>query len=227
MKTIPITEVCRRTGLSSRTLRFYEAKGLLPAQRTAAGLRCYGETELARLHNITVLKRAGSSLARIAQLLGSAALDLPRIIEAQLTALAAQSAALTAASQSLFAAQRALAAGRALDIDTFCTLIKQGETIMTDKANWQPVLDRYYTPEKQAEWAALKERAVTGFDMHAYAASWKALTDRIESALPLDPALDPAQVFVTEWNALQAPFMREAAPKLAAGTTKLYDHIDE
>lgn len=227
MKTISIAEVCRRTGLSSRTLRFYEARGLLPAQRSAADQRCYGETELARLHNITALKRAGFSLARIGELLSGKALDLPRIIEAQLASLASQSAALSQASHSLFAAQRALAAGQDLDLATFCTLIKQGETIMANQDAWQKVYDRYYSPEEQAEWIALKQRAFAELDMEKYTADWKALTDRIEASLPLDPASAKATEFLGEWRALQAPFMREAAPKLAAGTINLYDHIDD
>lgn len=227
MTTISITEVCRRTGLSSRTLRFYEARGLLTAQRSSGDQRCYGEAELARLHNITALKRAGFSLARIGELLDGKALDLPRIIETQLAALAAQSTALAAASASLFAAQRALAAGRALDLDTFCTLIKQGATIMSTEAAWQQVYDRYYSPEEQAEWIGLKQRAFADLDMDRYAADWKALTDRIEAALPLDPRSATASGFLAEWRALQAPFMREAAPRLAAGTINLYDHIEE
>jgi MerR family transcriptional regulator, thiopeptide resistance regulator len=227
MKTISITEVCRRTGLSSRTLRFYEARGLLPAQRSAADQRCYGETELARLHNITALKRAGFSLARIGELLDGKTLDLPRIIETQLASLAMQNAALSQASASLFAAQRALAAGRALDLDTFCTLIKQEATIMTDQEAWQKVYDLYYSPEEQAEWIALKQRAFADLDMDKYAADWKELTDRIEAALPFDPQSETATAFLAEWRVLQAPFLREAAPKLAAGTINLYDHIDE
>ena len=136
MTTIAITEVCRRAALSSRTLRFYEAHGLPTAQRMLAGQRCYGAAELARLHNITALKRAGFSLTQIGTMLSGKDLDLPRVIEAQLAALAAQSAALTAASASLFVASHALAAGRCLDLDTFRTLIKQGETIMTTEAAW-------------------------------------------------------------------------------------------
>jgi MerR family transcriptional regulator, thiopeptide resistance regulator len=227
MTTISITDLCRRTGLSSRTLRFYEARGLLAADRTAAGLRCYNSAALARLHNISALKRAGFSLAAIAGLLDGGGVDLPRVIEAQLASLAAQSKALTEASASLFAAQRALQSGQSLDVDTFCTLIKQGATIMTTEQAWQAVFDRYYTPEEQAEWSALKQRAFGEMDMDAYAARWKLLTDRIEAALPFDPRSATAQAFLAEWNALQAPLMREAAPKLAAGATNLYDHIDE
>lgn len=227
IKTITITDVWRRTGLSSRTLRLYEVRGLLPAQRTAAGLRCHGEAELARLHNISALKRAGFGLSRIAAMLDSPTLDLPRIIEAQLAALATQSKALADASASLFEAQRSLEAGRQLDLDTFCLLIKQGATIISEHEKWQQVYDRDDSPEEQAEWTALKERAFAGLDMAAYEASWKALTDRIEAALPFDPASDIAQAFLAEWQDLQTPFLREAAPKLAAGATNLYDHIDE
>lgn len=62
MTTMTITEVCR-TGMSSRTLRFYEARALLRAERTPSGLRCYSTTSLAQLHNITSLKRTGFSKA--------------------------------------------------------------------------------------------------------------------------------------------------------------------
>ncbi len=224
---LSIAEVCRRSGLSSRTLRFWEARGLIGARRTAAGQRCYGAAEMARLHQVATLKRAGFTLAQIAGLLGAPGLDLARLIDAQLEALNVERDRIDEAQAALRAARARLAAGRAVDIDTFCTLIKQGETAMTDQAAWQKVYDRYYSPEEQAEWVALKERAFAHLDMDAYARDWKLLTDRIEAALPLDPASAAAQAFVAEWRALTAPFLREAAPKLAAGTVNLYDRIDE
>ncbi|MDO9487398.1 MAG: MerR family transcriptional regulator, partial [Sphingomonadaceae bacterium] len=79
---LDIAEVCRRTGLTSRTLRFYEAKGLLAPLRTNSGRRLYGAGELARLNQITVLKRAGFSLAQIDGLLAGRAPDLAALIEA-------------------------------------------------------------------------------------------------------------------------------------------------
>lgn len=227
MDELSITEVCRRTGLSSRTLRFWETRGLLGARRSAAGLRYYGAAEMARLHQIATLKRAGFTLAQIAGLLGSPGLDLARLIDAQLEALAVERDRIDEATAALAAARARLAAGRAVDIDTFCALIKQGETAMTDQSAWQQVYDRYYSAEEQAEWLALKQRAFAELDMDAYGANWKLLTDRIEAALPLDPQSATARGFVAEWRELQAPFMREAAPKLAAGATNLYDHIDE
>ena len=63
--TLDIAEVARRTGLSSRALRFYEARGLVMPLRTGAGRRHYGAGELERLHRLIAFKRAGLSLADI------------------------------------------------------------------------------------------------------------------------------------------------------------------
>lgn len=56
---LDIAEVVRRTGLTSRTLRFYEARGLVAPLRTGSGRRLYGRDELARINQIVALKRAG------------------------------------------------------------------------------------------------------------------------------------------------------------------------
>ncbi len=227
METIPITEVCRRTGLSARALRFYEARGLLGSQRSAAGQRRYGAAELARLHQITALKGAGFSLTRIGELLGSRGLDLGKLIAAQLAQLDAARTDLDAASRSLKAAQAALAAGRLPDLDSFCDLIKQGAKTMTDTEAWQKVADRYYSPEEQAHWRDKQGGMPEGFDQESYTARWTELTDRIEAALPMDPAEPQAQAFLVEWNTLLAPFNMVADARLKAGAMKLYDHIDE
>lgn len=66
---LAIAEVQARTGLSARTLRYYEEVGLLPGvRRRAGGRRVYGEAELERLRFITRLKALGLSLAEIKEL---------------------------------------------------------------------------------------------------------------------------------------------------------------
>ncbi len=228
METLSITEVCRRTGLSARTLRFYEARGLLGSQRSAAGQRRYGAAELARLHQITALKAAGFTLTRIGALLGERGLDLARLIDAQLAHLAAERAGIDDASRALKAARGALARGQLPDLDSFCTIIKQGAKTMSDADAWNKVTDRYYTPEEKAEWAERKFAATPdGFDQDAYSKSWADLSARIEAALPMDPASPAAQAFVAEWRTLLAPFTAVATPQMMAGASKLYDKMDE
>jgi DNA-binding transcriptional MerR regulator len=64
-----IAEVCERTGLSPRTVRYYEEIGLLnDVRRRESGRRVYGADELERLGFISRLKALGLSLAEIREL---------------------------------------------------------------------------------------------------------------------------------------------------------------
>ncbi len=64
-----IGEVREITGLSPRTLRYYEELGLLPwVRRRAGGRRVYGADEIERLHFIQRLKALGLALTEIKDL---------------------------------------------------------------------------------------------------------------------------------------------------------------
>ena len=64
-----IREVCARSGLSARTVRYYEELGLLPGvRRRHGGRRVYGKDELERLRFITRLKALGLALEEIGEL---------------------------------------------------------------------------------------------------------------------------------------------------------------
>lgn len=70
MRTWTTAEVAKLTGVTSRTLRHYDAIGLLaPAATGHGGLRRYGERELLRLQRILLLKRLGLRLDTIAEVL--------------------------------------------------------------------------------------------------------------------------------------------------------------
>ncbi|MEV8639402.1 MerR family transcriptional regulator [Streptosporangium sp. NPDC051023] len=64
-----IGELARRSGVSERSLRYYEAQGLLRAERTPGGHREYGEWAVDRVVRIQVLYAAGLNSKKIAQLL--------------------------------------------------------------------------------------------------------------------------------------------------------------
>jgi len=59
-----ITELCRESGITLRTIRFYEDKGLL-APRRVGGTRVYTRRDRARLALILRSKAIGASLAEI------------------------------------------------------------------------------------------------------------------------------------------------------------------
>jgi MerR family copper efflux transcriptional regulator len=65
-----IGQVAERTGLSLRTIRFYEENGLvIPSARSEGGFRLYSEDEVARLEVIKRMKPLGFTLEETRELL--------------------------------------------------------------------------------------------------------------------------------------------------------------
>lgn len=63
-----ISEVCRLTGMSDHTLRYYEREGLLTGvRRSKGGFRQYSDENLEELGLISCLKNTGMSLQEIAR----------------------------------------------------------------------------------------------------------------------------------------------------------------
>lgn len=67
---LQIGEVAERTGVTQRTLRFYEEKGLLkPPSRMEGGFRLYSEEDVHRVEQIRQLQKLlGLSLAEIKEM---------------------------------------------------------------------------------------------------------------------------------------------------------------
>ncbi|MBN0047822.1 MerR family transcriptional regulator [Streptomyces actuosus] len=57
-----IGELAARAGTTTRTLRYYEARGLLPARRDGKGHRTYDERDLKLLEQIRTLRDFGFEL---------------------------------------------------------------------------------------------------------------------------------------------------------------------
>jgi len=72
-----IQQVARELGITQRTLRFYEDKGLIVPQRLG-GMRVYTRREVARMRLILRGKRLGFSLREIAEFLDLYAADPTR-----------------------------------------------------------------------------------------------------------------------------------------------------
>ncbi len=72
-KGLKAGEFARKTGISVRTLHYYEEIGLLaPVQRTASGHRRFRRGDILRLQQIRSLQQLGLSLADIADVLAGA-----------------------------------------------------------------------------------------------------------------------------------------------------------
>ena len=221
---LDIRDVAKRTGLTSRALRFYEARGLLKPLRTYSGRRLYGRGELERIQQILALKRAGLSLAQIGRLTASGKLDLGALVEAQLKIIEERRAELADARALLLSIKSRIDRGEPVDAETFCSLIREGDRIMQPE-DWKRVTDRYFSEEEKAHWADHPPQP--GFDQADYSRKWKELGERVQAAIPRGPDSAEAQALYDEWQQLLAPFKAVATPQMMAGATRLYERMDE
>ncbi|QLC26590.1 MerR family transcriptional regulator [Parasphingopyxis algicola] len=225
--SLDISEVARRTGLTARTLRFYESRGLLAPGRTAGGRRVYTTEDLSAIHRIMLLKGAGFTIAQIRQLFEREDIGLSRLVQAQLDLLAAEAGRIAEARALLGLVLSRIERGDEIDAETLCALIESGErTLRNEPEDWKRVADRYFPPRDRVDWAEASGRLPPGLDEEAYTEQWRALGERIEAALPIDPASAEAQAFVDEWFALLKPFAEVATPEVWNGTYAMYEDME-
>ena len=103
-----IGQAAGQSGVSAKMIRHYESLGLLPAvQRTDAGYRQYGDTQIHTLRFIRRARTLGFSMAEIGELLklwqnqDRASADVKRIAQAHVADLERRIAEMQAMRQTL------------------------------------------------------------------------------------------------------------------------------
>src|SRR6185437_7608925 len=88
---LKVGEIARRTGISIRTLRYYDEVGLLPpSARTEAGYRLYRSSDITRLQQIRSLRQLGFSLTEVRECLAQPDSSLLGALELQIERLGEQ-----------------------------------------------------------------------------------------------------------------------------------------
>lgn len=83
-----VNEVSKITGVSIRTLHYYDEIGLLhPSEITEAGYRLYDDTALERLQQILLFRELEFPLKEIKSILGSKKFDRKKALEQQIELL--------------------------------------------------------------------------------------------------------------------------------------------
>lgn len=83
-----VNKLAQISGVSARTLRYYDEIGLLnPVRLSSSGYRIYGKNEVDRLQQILFYKELGVSLEEIKDLLNSPGYDREKTLESHLAAL--------------------------------------------------------------------------------------------------------------------------------------------
>lgn len=172
-----IGELARRTGLTTRTIRFYSDEGLLPpADRTYAGYRLYDSASLARLELLRTLRELGLGLTDAAAALAgrSSVADIARrhveLLDGQIRVLRLRRAVLRAVAKNdseldEVRLMKDLAAmtdeERNRLIDEFWDEVTTGLNINPEFDTWmrsaKPELPDDPTPEQLQAWIELAE----------------------------------------------------------------------
>lgn len=222
-----IQEVVRRTGITSRALRFYEARKLIAPVRAGSGRRLYGAPELERIHQIVTLKRAGLTLEAIGRVLVRGPNDLRAMIDAQLEVTETEAARLADIRALLLEVKGRLARHEVLDPAILCQIIHDSQHASSgDMAPWQALASRYMDEGVQAEFVRARPTIDSNFSSEEYNAKWRDLGARISAALPLAPDSTAALGFVREWMTLLAPFTLVATPAMWEGVRAIYGDVD-
>ncbi|HEX6682409.1 MAG TPA: MerR family transcriptional regulator [Candidatus Limnocylindrales bacterium] len=121
-----VGELAAATGLTVRTLHYYEQIGLLvPSSRSDTGHRLYNETDVARLYRICLLRRTGLPLAEIGQALDDPAWSLQAAMSRHLDQLDSRVQAIGRLRSRLAGLLRATNAGDPQSTDELLVTVEE------------------------------------------------------------------------------------------------------
>ncbi|KYF77775.1 MerR family transcriptional regulator [Sorangium cellulosum] len=214
MRSAPLKvgDLAKQTGLSVRTLHYYEEIGLLsPSHRTASGHRMYSAGDVARLQQIKSLRELGFSLEQITGCLDGPGFSPLETIELHLARLREQIALEQKLCTRLEGLASVLRAGEDVSVEQLLQTIE----VMT-------MIEKYYTPEQLAE---LKQRAeaIGPEKMREAESAWKQIYDdmRAEMQKGSDPKSEPVQQIVKRMRELIDAFTGKN-PGIESSLNRMY-----
>jgi len=149
---LKVAAVARRTGVSVRTLHYYEEIGLLqPSGRTSSGHRLYTPSDIQRLQQIRSLQQLGLSLAAVGDCLTEGRTDARQVVDDHLAKVEQERRGLERLEAQLRKLAGQLERGARGDAQTTETLLNALELIT--------MYDKYFTPEQQRRLEAHAEGA--------------------------------------------------------------------
>ncbi|GLX69876.1 MerR family transcriptional regulator [Paenibacillus glycanilyticus] len=143
-----VGDLARLTGLTVRTLRFYDQIGLFsPSGQTGSGHRLYDETDLSRLHQILTLKELGLSLEEIKETLSAKQISPLEMVTLQKERIKEQIAREQKLLEQLEHASKLLIGKRGLTVDDFTSLLQAmkmefEKPVLERRISWEQRLDK-------------------------------------------------------------------------------------
>ncbi|QQK79290.1 MerR family transcriptional regulator [Salicibibacter cibi] len=185
-----IGKLSKKTGVTVRTLDYYDEIGLLkPQSATEGGHRLYDEEEVMRLEQILALKYLGFSLEKIQEILHESARTWEEALSEQLLMVKDQKKRLDELEQSLTAVLYSI---RIEDEVKWPLIFGAMQLFQQDPDKFTRVLDRHLNPEQ-------KEKMLSVNHDKKKTEEWTALILDIRNHLHVSPESDIAQELVDRW----------------------------
>lgn len=211
---IRVGRLAEQTGLSVRTLHYYDEIGLLkPSERTESGHRLYGKEDVVRLGKIISLRALGFSLEEIADCLDGTEFPLHSLLRMHRARLKQQMNEIEQLYGRLARLEEHLNRVEEVSTEEFIRTI-EGITMV----------EKYYTNEQLEE---LKGRAeqIGEEQMRRYEQEWADLIAEARTAMEKgsDPLSEPVQELARRWRGLIEAFTG-GNPGIRDSLNEMYNH---
>jgi len=196
-----VGDLAKHTGLSVRTLHYYDEIGLLsPSSRTGAGHRLYSADDVLRLQQIRSLHSLGFGLEEIRECLEDPALSPRRVVELHIAGLKEQ----IHLRQQLLHRLEAVAARLSLVGEV---PVEELVRTATEVIEMSERIEKYYTQE-QREYLEKRKRALGEERIRAVENEWPALMEKVRSEMEAgtDPRDERVQKLARRWMELVGEF---------------------
>jgi DNA-binding transcriptional MerR regulator len=205
-----VGELAKQTGISVRTLHYYDEIGLLsPSGRTESDYRLYAEADIIRLQQIMSLRQLGFSLIEIKECLQKPDFSLHHTIQLHIVRLREQ----IELSQKLLHRLEAIDSYGATSINIE-NLIQTIEAII--------MFEKYYTPE-QLETLKQRRESLGEERIHQVENEWEKLIAQARALMEFgaDPSSDSVKAIAKRWQELINEFTG-GNPGIEQSLNKMY-----
>lgn len=212
---LSISQTAKQTGISARTLQYYDEIGLLPPSETSeAGYRFYDEKALLTLQQILFLKELDFPLKEIRSILLNPDYDRQKALQAQSHLLRMK---LRRMERILALLEDTMKGENSMQFEEFdLTEIEEAKEKYAEevKSRWGHT-DAYKESAKKTasygkeEWKAIQEEA-------------NGLYARFAALANTDPAAQTAQTLVAEWQAHITKYYYRCTTEILAALGQMY-----
>lgn len=193
--TYTVHELAQLAGVSTRTLHFYDEKGLLsPERRAQNGYRLYTGDSLLRLQQIRFLKELRFSLEQIRTILNQPTFDFVQALETHECSLKHEAERL----QTLLVTVRKTINHLKGEIQMSPQELFQGFSEEKQK-EYEEYVVKHYDPELVKE-SFRRWDSMTGEERNALMAKGRSITTEIVNTIPLGPGSPQTQECISRWH---------------------------